>query len=378
MFDSDFADDPAITELRQLMAACQFVEVVGRTADLGPEPAIATDRARWRMLLLLRLAALVVLMRYPEAEVTCRQALRSAEADGDLPARARILGYGLTTAYFLGRIEEAVTLLDEVLAAAEEMPQGPGRMSTLTAAAIGAGMIGLTDLSDELLSQLVDQVLAAPHGVIPAGVVMFVHALLTTRRCQLALELEQRGQAKYTDLYRSVLTLASDIGVDVLDGAVINSSLADRPANLYLAHLCFAKITIGEGAEIEEMVRSATAGATTATFDSVSATTEIMWGLSQLRVDLQGDEIDLAHCDALARHLIGLADQTRTPVLQAETARVFLEVALRNGDSVLRAAARERYEAALEQLDWMTRLERAQFTGLRSQTMRAIVRDFLG
>lgn len=375
VFDSSYADDPAIVELRQLLNACQFADVVCRTADLGVEPATATSRARWRELMRLRLTALVVLVRYSEAEDVCLQVLTSADADGDGIARARVLGYGLATVYFLGRTEEAVDRLDEVLAAAEGMPPGPDRMSTVAAAAIGSGLIGLTELSDRLLSRLVDQVMAAPAGVVPPGIVMFLHALLTTRRCQLALELERRDPVKAVELYRSVLVLAARIGVDVRDGVITNRSLAPRPAALYLAHLCFAKVAIGEAADIEDVVRSVPVTGQVEPFDSVGATTEIMWGLCQLRIGLRDDNVDPALWEKPARRLTELAYRTRTQVLQAETARALLDVVRRGNDPLRCAAAAERHEAALDELDWTARLERAQFTGLRSQTMRNIVRQ---
>ncbi|MDX3662276.1 hypothetical protein PV646_33650 [Streptomyces sp. ID05-26A] len=373
MFESKFAEDPLIARVRHFLNACQFVEVVEGTADLGPEPADPGLRARWRELLHLRLAALVVLVRYAEAEDTCRLVLQSAEADDDQTARARVLGYGLATAYFLGETEKAVDRLDEVLAAAETMSPGAERMSTLVAAAIGSGMIGLTELSDQLLSGLVDQVAAAPDGVVPAGISMFLRALMTTRRCQLAIELEQREPAKSAGLYRGVLDLAAKIGVDV-HGDRARGSLAARPAELYLAHLCFAKTAIGETADVEEIVRSKSVTGLVDPFDAVGATTEIMWGLCRLRIGLEDDEVDLARWEGLAQRLTELAHRTRTLVLQAETTRVLLEVSRLGGDPLKSAAVRERHEAALDELDWTTRLERARFAGLRSQAMRDIIR----
>ncbi|USX54414.1 hypothetical protein [Lentzea sp. HUAS12] len=377
MFESEFAEDPLIAQLRCFLSACRFIEVVDRTDDLAAEPACSASRARWRELLRLRLTALVVLVRYAEAEDACRLVLESAEADDDHMARARVLGYGLATAYFLGKTEEAVGRLDEVLATAEDMPVGPERMSTVAAAAIGSGMIGLTELSDLLLSRLVEQVATAPEGVVPAGIVAFLHALMTTRRCQLAIELEQREPAKSASLYRSVLDLATKIGVD-LRGERPNGSLAARPAELYLAHLCFAKIAIGEAAEVEEIVRSVSVTGVVEPFDAVGATTEIMWGLCQLRIGLEDNAIDPARWECLTDRLTRLAHRTRTLVLQAETARIQLEVTRLGGDPLRCAAVRERYEAALDELDWTARLERARFAGLRSRTMRDVVRRIAG
>jgi hypothetical protein len=100
-----------------------------------------------------------------------------------------------------------------------------------------------------------------------------------------------------------------------------------------------------------------------------------MWGLCQLRIGLRDDNVDPAQWERPARRLTELAYRTRTQVLQAETARALLDVVRRGDDPLRCAAAAERYEAALDELDWMARLERAQFTGLRSQTMRNIVQQ---
>ncbi|MFJ8959805.1 hypothetical protein ACIRG5_10475 [Lentzea sp. NPDC102401] len=375
MFTTGFADDPLITKLWRHLDACEFTEVLELISDIGPEPVTAAARARWRELMYIYCATMVVLVRYADAEQACRLVLRSAENDDDHAAKAKVLGYGIAAAFFLGNVEVAVSRLDEVLAAAEEMPAGPDQMSTFVAAAIGAGMIGFTELSDQLVSHLVDALETEPAALLQPALAQFLHSLLMTRRCQLAISLEQRRPSKSVELYRSVVELHGRIGVEIHTGTPADMGWPPKILSLYLSHICFAKIAIGESAEVADLARSAPVTGHISPFDTVAATTEIMWGLCQLRLALAEGDLDSRnrfHWHGLARALTRLAQRTQTLVLQAETTRVFLELARRGDDTLLCAVIQERHEAAVDELDWTARLEHARFSGLRSQTMRAI------
>ncbi|MET9227808.1 hypothetical protein [Lentzea sp. NPDC003310] len=363
MFTGGKNADPVAAELARMMVECRFAEVVERTEDLGAEPDLPADRAQWRLALYIRSVAFVNLLRYDEAEAACQAVLRSADADGDHVARVRVLGYGIAAAFLQGRVDEALGRLDEVLAAAEAMEPGPEQTFALVAAATTTGIIGLSELSDRLISQVVDQVTrAGAPEVIHPGVMGMLHALMVVRRCQLAIALESRDPGRAAELYRSVLRLAAREGCD--------ASAGGRPAALFRAHHAFARIAVAD--ECADLVIPESSGPDP---DPLDMTTEIMWGLCRLRLFLRDEQSRPAELRAaldLGRGLTELASRLPTLVLRAECFRMYLAVAERGGDALLTAMVEERHEAAVHELEWSDRLEWASFSGFRSTTMRNI------
>lgn len=355
-----------------MMIECRFAEVVDATEDLGPEPGSPAARARWRLALYIRSVAFVNLLRYDEAEAACQAVLRSADADGDHVARVRVLGYGIAAAFQQGEVDEALGRLDEVLAAAETMDPGPERTFALVAAATTTGIIGLSELSDRLISEVVGQVTsAASAGVIHPGVMRMLHALMVVRRCQLAMALESRDPERAAELYRGVVRLVQQAG-DGSSSPVGAGALA-RPASLFQAHHTFARIAVGEEPEIPA------SSAPPSDPDPLDMTAAIMWGLCRLRAFLRGDEPRPAELRAmleLGRGVTELAVRMPTLVLRAESYRLYRAVSERAGETLLSAMLAERHEAAVHELEWSDRLEWASFSGFRSKIMRS-VRDGL-
>ncbi|MGW6445232.1 hypothetical protein [Lentzea sp. NPDC055074] len=384
MFTSGEDADPVAAELACMMIECRFAEVVDRTENLGPEPDLPVDRARWRLALYIRSVAFVNLLRYDEAEAACQAVLRSADADGDHVARIRVLGYGIAAAFLQGEVDEALGRLDEVLAAAETMDPGPERTFALVAAATTTGIIGLSELSDRLISEVVGQVTrAASAGVIHPGVMRMLHALMVVRRCQLAMALESRDPERAAELYRSVVHLVQQAGCGPAstttgDGpsSPVGVGPLERQASLFKAHHAFARIAVGEeGTELEIPASSVLRS----DLDPLDMTAAIMWGLCRLRAFLRGDQSRPAELRAmleLGRGVTDLAVRMPTLVLRAESYRLYLALSERAGETLLSAMLAERHEAAVHELEWSDRLEWASFSGFRSKIMRS-VRDGL-
>jgi hypothetical protein len=379
VFTSREDADPVAAELACMMIECRFAEVVDRTENLGPEPDQPADRAVWRLAMYIRSVAFVNLLRYDEAEAACQAVLRSADADFHHVARIRVLGYGIAAAFLQGEVDEALGRLDEVLAAAESMDPGPEQTFALVAAATTTGIIGLSELSDRLISQVVAQVTkAGSSSVIHPGVMGMLHALMVVRRCQLAMALEARDPGRAADLYRSVLDLAHRAGrrpgAAVADGAwpLARAVVTERSASLFEAHCAFARIAVAEDQGDLEIPPSSVFRTD---LDPLGMTTEIMWGLCRLRAFLESDHPrpeDLHAVLELGRGVTDLALRMPTLVLRAESYRLYLAVAERAGEALLCAMLRERYEAAVHELEWSDRLEWASFSGFRSKIMRGV------
>lgn len=358
----DAQGDPAV----QAMIAGDNAAVLALTEGVTDRPPSPAEARLWHVRAYMRVVALISVGREDDALVQSTAFLQHAEKVGGY-AELFALAATVWPQYLAGRDSEALRRLDEVIVRAEAVADPARRMQALVAAASISGWIGVTEVSDDLLTRVNSMVDVAPPGVIGGGLRRSLRDARVAARLYLALTCELEGSARSRELYAGIGPLVGRTELDL--GRI--GPIPPQIERFFASTRGFALAALGAS----ELPAPARAGPPMPvpppgqSFDVVGAAAEVIDGLARLRVtESRGDLVALRGTDRLE----SLARRARLIAMEAEACRMSLRAAQGTGDRAEIAARQERFEAAVAQLDWKRRLQNVHSHVFRARLLASV------